>query len=184
MFDASAERVPDSRYRGMNPKFVHQVWAKKRLEAKPVKMPVKREAAPVEREPDAIDIILKRAVEKYGVIKTPRQKIREDIEAIAKIYGIAYSDIMSKSHMQIVVQARSACFWMLQFTRGMTLPEIGRVFGMDHTAVLAGINRHIRRLDPEDPRAQWAERKRINSSSRIYYQRKTDRPYVRTSQAA
>ncbi len=184
VFNADAqERGPDPRLRGMNPEFVKRVWEKrygtKREKLRASFVP----AAVVVRKPDAIDIMLKRAVEKYGAVKTPRQRIRSDVGAVAAIYGITHADITSKETTQVVVRARSAAMWMLKFSRGKTLPEIGRYFNMDHTAVLAGINRHVARLDPNDPRALWIELKRSVSRSGSYrnYQAKTDRPSKRAA---
>jgi len=144
-----------------NPEFVKRVMDKRQA-TQPE--PRKRFIAPtVERRPDAIDIMLKRAVEKYGRIETPRQRLRSDIEAVANTYGLTYSDLVDKAATNEVVRARSAAMWMLKFSRGMTLPEIGRHFNMDHTGVLAGVNRHMARIDPNSPQAQWIEHKRAVS---------------------
>jgi hypothetical protein len=142
-----------------NPAFVKRVMDK-RQGTQPE--PRKRFIAPVvvERRPDAIDIMLKRAVEKYGAIKTPRQRLRSDIEAVANAYGLTYPDLVDKAATDKVVRARSAAMWMLKFSRGMTLPEIARHFNMEHTGVLAGVNRHMSRIDPNSPEAIWIERKR------------------------
>lgn len=163
---------PLGQYGGYNPAFVKAVLAKRDA---PAPAPI-----PVERKPDVIDTMLKRAVEKYGRVVTPREKLRIDIEAVARVYGLSHADLVSKSQTHLITTARSAAMWMLKFTRNMTLPEIGRYFGMDHTAVLAGINRHVARIDPSDPRAEWAERKRVAArKSTAWYERKTDRPYRR-----
>jgi hypothetical protein len=170
MSDVEVWRDPDSRYRGMNPKFVKLVWEKRQATAP--ERPRMRLISPMvkEKQPDVIDIMLKRAVEKYGAVKTPRQRLRSDIEAVANTYGLTYSDLVDKAATNEVVRARSAAMWMLKFSRGMTLPEIGRHFNMDHTGVLAGVNRHMARIDPNSPQAQWIERKR--AISRDHYRAK------------
>lgn len=172
MFRAdSKERVPDERFRGMNPAFVKSVWAKRGTRRERVR---KCFVAAEERLPDAIDIMLKRAVEKYGVIQTPRQRLRSDIDAVARMYRLTYSDL-TKGSSNDIVRARSAAMWMLKFSRGMTLPEIGRHFNMDHTGVLAGIKRHVARMDPNSPEALWIERKREKGRENYSYCKKTDR---------
>lgn len=167
---------PLGQYGGYNPDFVNRACEKrqatKRERLRMAFMPI----AVVERKPDAIDIMLKRAVEKYGIVQIPRQRLRSDIDSVARMYGLTYSDLAGKGSSNDVVRARSAAMWMLKFSRGMTLPEIARHFNMDHTGALAGINRHIARLDPNSPEALWIERKRAKSRESYSYCKKTDRP--------
>jgi len=170
--------VVDTRYRWMNPEFVKRVWEKQQSARR--ERLRKAFEKPV-RAPDAIDIMLQRAVEKYGNVKTPRQRRNEDIAAVATVYGLTLKEIMSKQTTHTSVKARSAAMWMLKFSRGWTLPEIGRVFDMDHTGVLAGIKRHTARIDPSDPSAEWIERKRAVARSKCRYVRKTDRPTRRAA---
>lgn len=91
--------------------------------------------------------------------KTPREIARSDIAMVALVYGVTYSDIMSKRRLRNIVLARQAACWMLKFSRGYSQPEIGRLLGIDHTTVLHGLGKHLRRMGVDDPAARRAEKR-------------------------
>jgi hypothetical protein len=60
--------------------------------------------------------------------------------AICRKAGITLTAAIGKSHRRTASMARFQIYRLLH-SRGMSLPEIGRVMGRDHTSVLAGLRR-------------------------------------------
>jgi chromosomal replication initiation ATPase DnaA len=57
------------------------------------------------------------------------------IAAAADLYGVDVDDVLSTSRADRAVRARQGACWLLR-GHGMSLPEIGRALGRDHTTVL------------------------------------------------
>lgn len=75
-------------------------------------------------------------------------KDRASIRAIAKQVcaetGLRMPDIMGRSRMAHLCRAREL-MWFIAHENGASLPQIGRVFGRDHTTILHGIRNEKRR---------------------------------------
>lgn len=90
-----------------------------------------------------------------GIYDKPEQKVRikpkfaprmsaETLDLVAEIadkHGVELADMLSPSRKRPLSYARFECFHALR-ERGKSLPQIGRMFAIDHTAVLYGIRRH------------------------------------------
>jgi len=74
-------------------------------------------------------------------VKTPRQRIDEIVGAIAGAHEVSPADIMGPTQVRRVVRARWAVWRIMRDEYQMTLPQIGRAFGKDHTTVLHGLRR-------------------------------------------
>jgi hypothetical protein len=144
MLDTVSERVPDPRYRGMNPEFVRRVWKKRRA--------YQSSTITVLRMPRKPTFIVDPVFLK---LITPRRRLIADIAAVGITYGVSIRHIMSKKRTHRVVHARQAAFFMVKFTLGYSLADIGRLFDVDHTTVLHGIGRHMKRVGINHP---WSER--------------------------
>lgn len=63
------------------------------------------------------------------------------IEETGKCYGIEVSDIMSTSRTKEVTMARQVSMYIIRQLTKLSLPEIGRVFGRDHTTVIHSLEK-------------------------------------------
>jgi chromosomal replication initiator protein len=63
------------------------------------------------------------------------------IEETSKCYGVAMSDIMSTSRTKEVAIARQVAMYIIRQQTKLSLPEIGRVFGRDHTTVIHSLEK-------------------------------------------
>ena len=136
------ERVPDPRYRGMNPKFVHQVWEKRK------------------RQPEVVIPELGWLSPRRQPI-TPRDRVMMDIEDVANLYGYTLHDVIHGSaRNKDISMAKNAAMWMLWFTRGHSFPVIGGYLGVHHSTAIYGIGRHMQRMGLEHAYVEYAERKR------------------------
>lgn len=73
-------------------------------------------------------------------IAAERQRMAGDsapniIQAAADLYGTTLEEVCTGSNERSVVRARMLACWMLRET-GKSFPEIGRLFGRDHTTVM------------------------------------------------
>lgn len=90
-------------------------------------------------------------------LKLPTAVLRSVVNAISAEHGVPVSEIMNRRDRRApVAHARQAVFYRLRGFRlsdgsyryGVT--EIGRAFGMDHSTVVWGVQRHIGRMAAED----------------------------------
>ena len=75
-----------------------------------------------------------------GVIGLRRGKINEIVQQVSDFTCISVKDIMGKSRKAPIARARFLC-WFVARQQGMTLQQIARAFGRDHTTILHGIQR-------------------------------------------
>lgn len=153
MFDASTERVPDPRYRGMNPNFVKSVWEKRRQEKSqrqkpgPKPKPVKK-AEPqvllVEKiqVPSAEQIIslFRIIVPGEGVVSKPKAK--DIIKRVCWENEVDVASIIGGSKNRHVTRIRQLAIAEVRRLRpDMMLSEIGRLFNRDHTTVIYSLRK-------------------------------------------
>ena len=64
------------------------------------------------------------------------------VEAVAEAYGFARTDLISprRGNMRLT-GARFALYMLLKQRTAMSLPQIWRIIGRDHTTILHGIRR-------------------------------------------
>ena len=63
------------------------------------------------------------------------------IEETGKCYGIDVSDIMGSSRTKEVTIARQVSMYIIRNLTKLSLPEIGRVFGRDHSTVIHSLEK-------------------------------------------
>lgn len=63
------------------------------------------------------------------------------IEETGKCYGIDVAEIMSTSRTKEVAMARQVAMYIIRQLTKLSLPEIGRVFGRDHTTVIHSLEK-------------------------------------------
>lgn len=76
------------------------------------------------------------------------------MRAVCRKYRITMEQLRSASRRRDIIRARHECFHVMRnevpwLGRRMSLPEIGHLFGMDHSTILHGIRQHTRRLAGE-----------------------------------
>ena len=71
-------------------------------------------------------------------------------EEVCSARGVLLHEILGPIRSRNVVRARHELWWRIRHhpDRYYSLPEIGRLFGKDHTTILAGIEAHARRAAP------------------------------------
>lgn len=143
MFRAdSKERVPDERFRGMNPAFVKQVWEKRRKMAAALRA---QQLEEFERQEKA-NATYEDIVAKYRVIsaKTPNQRAgKEIIEEVAREHGYSYAILAGASRARSVVVARHRAIGRVYQERpDMSMVQIGRLFGgRDHSSIWSAVTK-------------------------------------------
>lgn len=66
--------------------------------------------------------------------------------AVADAYGLSWEEITGPGRTFRVAHPRQHAFWALrQLCPHLSLPQIGMMFGKDHTTVLYGIRKHEER---------------------------------------
>lgn len=73
---------------------------------------------------------------------TPAERI---IDEVANRNGLKAEQLMARRRLQALVRARHEAFYELYDKTKLSLPQIGRKFGMDHTTVLHGARKHAAR---------------------------------------
>ena len=61
---------------------------------------------------------------------------KQIIENISKRYGISVDDITGKKRTKEIVQVRHIAIYIIREVTGMSLENIGKIFGRDHTTIL------------------------------------------------
>ena len=83
-------------------------------------------------------------------ILTPHDRARQLIAAVASEAGVGVRDIYSRSRRSHVCQTRREAMRAVaaRFPK-LSMPQIGRLFGREHTTVLYSLGRLSRRKPPE-----------------------------------
>lgn len=97
-----------------------------------------RAVAEQESPAAAADIVTRAAAApvRYG-------RARAVVRAIADAYGLTWAEITGSSQRRRIAHPRQHAFWALrELCPHLSLPQIGMMFGKDHTTVLYGIRKH------------------------------------------
>jgi hypothetical protein len=78
------------------------------------------------------------------------------IQVTAETFGFTPADITGDRRMAGLVWARHVAMYLCRVRTNLSLPALGRVFGMHHTSVWHGVNRIADRVIAEDPAAKAA----------------------------
>jgi chromosomal replication initiator protein len=70
---------------------------------------------------------------------TPAERRKIHVMEVCSEAGVSLQDVMGSSRLANICRVRQRLFYDFR-KDGMSLPEIGRFFGRDHTTVLHGIN--------------------------------------------
>lgn len=75
---------------------------------------------------------------------TPRERYLADIGLIALRHGVTREDVLGRSRVGRIVEARQHCYWHFR-ERGRTFQQIGKMMGRDHSSVVQGCRAHMLR---------------------------------------
>ena len=67
--------------------------------------------------------------------------VEKILSVVTKHYGISIEDIKSKKRTENISNARHTAIYIIRNITGLSLKEIGNVFGRDHATVLSSINK-------------------------------------------
>lgn len=79
------------------------------------------------------------------------------LQAAADAFGVTRDDIDSTDRHQTVFLARAVAMTLVRELLKMSYPEIGRLFGKDHTTVMSAIRR-VDQLLEGGPNREWLVR--------------------------
>jgi hypothetical protein len=111
-------------------------------------------------------LLFERDVLYLGTVLRGLSKERADqfLKEVQKVTGRSANDLKSERRNAGTVKARHILFWVTNEFTHVSLPQMGRRFGRDHTTVLNGIRRVQRVIDRIGPPkaekpsvAEWAE---------------------------
>jgi chromosomal replication initiation ATPase DnaA len=69
------------------------------------------------------------------------------IDECARVHGCSVVEVNSRSRRPRIVAARHEAMWCAR-QMGLSYPEIGDVFGCDHTTVISAVRQFGRRMCP------------------------------------
>lgn len=141
-------------YRGFNPEFVRRVWAERRKLAKPA-TPVAAPKRPIETDAEReyrLKLERERRLANEAIAKA-NEVIRKNrnvpasfdtiLKRISRGTGIHPRDITGPSRDKRATLARQALMYWARRSGRMTLPQIAKLVGRDHTTVLHGKDKYV-----------------------------------------
>jgi len=72
---------------------------------------------------------------------TPREKTLSDIGLIALKHGFDRHDLLGRKRQPRISKARHEAYYHFR-RKGWSYPEIGRLFGRDHSTIIYGVEKH------------------------------------------
>jgi hypothetical protein len=75
--------------------------------------------------------------------------VREYVARVAKSHAVSLQAVMSTARHPAVCRARDQAMAVLRWTCNYSFPELGAMFGRDHTSVMAAVERYEARLNTE-----------------------------------
>jgi chromosomal replication initiator protein len=79
-------------------------------------------------------------------------------ELVAKFYGMAKADLLSGDRTQHVAMVRHIAMYFARVHCRLSYPELGGVFGRDHSSVIHGVHSVERRIHAQPAFAKFLER--------------------------
>lgn len=70
---------------------------------------------------------------------------------VGRAFGIAHADLMGRGRARHFARPRQIAMWLCRRCTPCSFPELGRVFGRDHTTVMHGVEQ-VERLMAAEPK--------------------------------
>ena len=67
--------------------------------------------------------------------------VRPTLSLAAQSWGVPVDSLTSRGRSQSVADARALAMWMVRRTFGYSYPELGRIFGRDHTTCIVAVRK-------------------------------------------
>lgn len=80
----------------------------------------------------------------------PHAKVRPIITLVAQHYGFTLDDVLSKSRNPSISRCRAIAFFVSREVSYASYPELGMVFGCDHTTVISACKRVVAWMANDD----------------------------------
>lgn len=87
--------------------------------------------------------------------KTKEREIDNMIEYICKEMHVPITDLYSKKRDRVTADCRNFIFYILRNHYQLNFPHIGKMFGRDHTTVMAGIKSYKNLYDTDESFRKW-----------------------------
>lgn len=84
-------------------------------------------------------------------------------------FSLTYQEVVSRSRAKAIVHARAVIMYEIHETGLKSLPEIGRMFGRDHTSVLFAVRKIKAQMENDPAALAWFEAK--TRRTREYFQK-------------
>jgi len=68
---------------------------------------------------------------------------------VAEAHGLTPRDLLGRSRMRPITRARMTAYAEIRDRLGYSYPEIGMIFGRDHTTILHGVRQARKREERE-----------------------------------
>ena len=77
------------------------------------------------------------------ITKKTFEKIDKDsiILKVCNYYGVTLEELMSKSRLRKIADARNTLFYIFHKCYKMSSPEVGKIFNKNHATILSGANK-------------------------------------------
>lgn len=82
-------------------------------------------------------------------IRRPQAQPAIDLAAMA--WGVNPEEVLSVSRLQSVADARALAMWLIRRTLGYSYPELGRIFGRDHSTCITAVRKVERAIVTGQP---------------------------------
>lgn len=149
--------------------FANRIEARKRLKADKVARNLRRSRMLVNRRKKQLAAIEKEKQRGKTLSKGARLApgfVMKAVLVVSRAYNVSVMEMLGATRQHHVAEARCAA-WHRAFVKAhqkgapMTLPQIGRIVGRDHTTILYGIRRHCERhnLPCPDGIGEWRTEK-------------------------
>jgi hypothetical protein len=102
--------------------------------------PVKPEPGPP-REPHFIDAELDKLEPEHRAQITAKHPCRIIIDEVCAEFGVRQQELVGRCRTHDVARLRQFAMWRCRTELGVSLPEIGRHFGRDHSTVLYAVRK-------------------------------------------
>jgi chromosomal replication initiator protein len=80
------------------------------------------------------------------LVRTPADRI---IEIVCQFYGVDKIDVVGPDRTQHVAMVRHIAMYLARSHFGLSYPELGSVFGRDHSSVIHGVRMIERRIQAQ-----------------------------------
>jgi Bacterial dnaA protein helix-turn-helix len=84
--------------------------------------------------------------------------IERVIEIVGKFYGVAQADLVGSDRSQHVAMVRHIAMYLARTHCRLSYPELGGVFGRDHSSVIHGVHAIERRIQAQPAFAKFLAR--------------------------